>query len=115
MRVKSRVLIVAAVAAALFGAGPAFASDDSPAGSGAPADSAPVEGPSPSAPDAAPSPGEGNGPVESEEPVPSPSEEPVPSPSAEPSPWPEAPPEWPGDADQAAPSAPIEEEPNYTG
>ncbi len=93
MRVKSRVLIVAAVAAAFFGAGPAFASDESPAQPDvtAPSDHAAV----------------GDGLAEADNPGPGLPEEPE-EPTEEPTPG-------SPDPDEAAPSTPIEEEPNYTG
>lgn len=99
MRVKSRVLIVAAMAAAFFGAAPAFASDESPA---LPAPEAPAEAPvTPEDPSV-------------EEPTPAP-EEPAPAPE-EPAPAP-AEPERVSEPTvaEAGPVTPIEQDPNYTG
>ncbi|MBQ1081754.1 hypothetical protein [Nocardiopsis sp. B62] len=99
MRVKSRVLIVAAMAAAFFGAAPAFASDESPA---LPAPEAPAEAPvTPEDPSV-------------EEPTPAP-EEPTPAPE-EPAPAP-AEPERVSEPTvaEAGPVTPIEQDPNYTG
>ncbi|WP_049568053.1 hypothetical protein [Nocardiopsis sp. SBT366] len=106
MRVKSRVLIVAAMAAAFFGAAPAFASDESPA---LPAPEAPAEAPvTPEDPSV-------------EEPTPAP-EEPTPAPE-EPTPAPEEPAPAPAEPErvseptvaEAGPVTPIEQDPNYTG
>lgn len=99
MRVKSRVLIVAAMAAAFFGAAPAFASDESPA---LPAPEAPAEAPGPVAPED----------PSVEEPTPAPvepdPEEPAPAP-AEPERVSEP------TVAEAGPVTPIEQDPNYTG
>ncbi|WP_017545686.1 hypothetical protein [Nocardiopsis prasina] len=99
MRVKSRVLIVAAMAAAFFGTAPAFASDDSPA---LPAPEAPSEAPGPVAPED----------PSVEEPTPAPvepdPEEPAPAP-AEPERVSEP------TVAEAGPVTPIEQDPNYTG
>ncbi|MFE1170511.1 hypothetical protein [Nocardiopsis sp. NPDC058789] len=97
MRVKSRVLIVAAMAAAFFGTAPAFASDDSPV---LPAPEAPSEAPGPVAPED----------PSVEEPTPAPAEPAPEEPTSGPvEPKPSDP------VDEAGPVAPIEQDPNYTG
>jgi len=97
MRVKSRVLIVAAMAAAFFGTAPAFASDDSPA---LPVAEAPSEVP---------------GPVSPEDPsVEEPTDAPVEPTPEEPTDAPVEP-EKPSDPAEAGPVTPIEQDPNYTG
>lgn len=101
MRVKSRTLIIAAVAAAFLGAGPAFASDESAAEPAAPSPWAPAE--------ELPDPGDG-APAE-EVPDPGPWEKP----SEEHEEVPEGMPPGFGHPNQSAPSTPIEKEPNYTG
>lgn len=97
MRVKSRVLIVAAMAAAFFGAAPAFASDESPA---LPAPEAPAEAPvtpeDPSVEEPTPAPVE----PDPEETAPAPAE---PERVSEPT------------VAEAGPVTPIEQDPNYTG
>lgn len=112
MRVKTRVLIVAAMAAAFFGTAPAFASDDSPIGpdgfllaseSGTPAvgkDGVPEE-------PQTPGPDESGVPEEPQ--TPDPEEKGLPEEEREL----ELELEW--GASGANPSVPIVEEPNYTG
>ncbi|MGQ4270825.1 hypothetical protein [Nocardiopsis changdeensis] len=103
MRVKSRMLIVAAMAAAFFGAAPALASDDAPAEPAAVATPAPTpgDGGHPGVPTDPPT-EEGNAPVDPGAPAPVPSEVPQDDP-------------WDPDTPSAVPAPPIAEDPNYTG
>ncbi|MFD6100726.1 hypothetical protein ACFVWN_30115 [Nocardiopsis flavescens] len=100
MRVKPRMLIIAAMAAAFFGAAPALAADDPADRGGVPA-AAPADSVSPV-------PAEPDGPREDDAPI---AEPPASERPAEPG---AAEPERPAESD-ADPARPIREEPNYTG
>ncbi|CAL9488387.1 hypothetical protein SUDANB121_03200 [Nocardiopsis dassonvillei] len=105
MRVKPTLLLTAALAAAFFGASPAFAAEPAPAPAVvAPFSDDPADGGGPAEEVPSPDPNEGGGPAE-EVPSPAPGE-----PTEEPTPAPD--PDTPA---EAVPATPIEENPSYTG